>query len=136
MTKQNNYAKNRQKIRNKDCKMFNNNENNGTTLRRQFAATKPVVIAHSEAVAIKSVELANAYFNGDVLKYEGKVVSAVKEAVNVRTPSKTAMYVVEKGGFSKIAEGVNEAVKTDENKISRMNTNLDVKALQNIAMTR
>ena len=116
--------------------MFNNNENNGTTLRRQFAATKPVVIAHSEAVAIKSVELANAYFNGDVLKYEGKVVSAGKEAVNVRTPSKTAMYAAEKGGFSKIAEGVNEAVKTDENKISRMNTNLDVKALQNIAMTR
>ncbi len=116
--------------------MSNNNENNGTTLRRQFAARKPVVIAHSETVAVKSLELANAYFNGDVMKYEGKVVSAVKEAVNVQTPSKIAMYAAEKGGFSEIAKGTNEAVKADENKISRMNTNLNVKALQEIAMSR
>lgn len=116
--------------------MSNNNENNGTTLRRQFAASKPVVIAHSETVAVKSLELANAYFNGDVMKYDGKVISAVKEAVNVQTPSKIAMYAAEKGGFSKIAEGTNEAVKADENKISRMNTNLNVKALQEMAMSR
>ena len=43
-----------------------------TTLRRSFAMQKPVVLARNETVAVMSRPLANAYFNGEVTKFEGK----------------------------------------------------------------
>ena len=100
-----------------------------TTLRRSFAMQKPVVVAHNETVAVMSKPLANAYFNGEVTKFEGKVIGAGNDAVNVQTPSKMAMYAVEKGGYSGVASGSNEAVRVDEQKISRLNTNINVAAL-------
>ena len=100
-----------------------------TTLRRSFAMQKPVVLARNETVAVMIRPLANAYFNGEVTKFEGKVISAGKEAVNVQTPGKMAMYAAEKGGYSSLASGQNETVRVDEQKISRLNANVNIAAL-------
>lgn len=101
--------------------MSKNNEITEKKLRQRFASNKPQLVARGEYATVQGEPLAKAYFNGEVLKYEGKVISPVKETENVKSPTRIAMYAVEKGGFSKIAEGANEAVAVDQKKINRMN---------------
>ncbi len=95
-------------------------KNNKSTLRQRFASDNPVLIARAEYVTVAAEPYAKAYFNGNDNKYEGAVLSSVKESENVQSPSRSVLYAVEKG-FSPIAKGTNESVRADQIKINRMN---------------
>lgn len=100
-----------------------NTEEKDKNLRQQFASEKPNLISRGSYVTVKS-DIERAYFNGEFLKYGGKLLSQGNEAQNVKSPSKLKMYAIEKGGFSLLAEGYAEAVSLNQKKINRMNANV------------
>ena len=100
-----------------------NAEEKDKNLRQQFASEKPNLISRGSYVTVKS-DIERAYFNGEFLKYEGKLLSQGNEAQNVKSPSKLKMYAIEKGGFSLLAEGHAEAVSLNLKKINRMNADI------------
>lgn len=110
---------------------MSNNNDKTETLRELFAkGNKPVVLARpAEMVVVNTEPLAEAYFKGNVLKYEGKPVSPVQECRVVQSPSKQVIYAAEKG-FSPIGKGENEAVELDQTKINRMGLSMGVSARQ------
>lgn len=103
--------------------MSTNTKETDKNLRQQFAAEKTTLISRGNYVTVQS-DIEKAYFNGEFLKYEGKLLSQGNEAQNVKSPSKLKMYAIEKGGFSLLAEGQTEAVSLDQKKVNRMNINV------------
>lgn len=111
--------------------MSKSNEVTEKKLRQRFASNKPRLIARSEYSVVNGVSMAKAYFNGEVLKYDGKPVSSVREdAGNIKSPSKIKMYLLDKGFDKQLASGANENVSLDVKKVNRMSTPMKQAARQ------
>lgn len=87
--------------------------NEPKTLRRSFATQKPVVeLARNETVAVKSRPLADAYFNGEVTKFGGKVLSS-GSCEATQPLNKFVIHALKLGEFDPLAKGSSENVRVD-----------------------